>query len=1228
MALEIQQLPISFKAGVDTKSDSKQIVPGKLLVLENASFKKIGKFIKRNGFGVLANTTALSNGNSITTFKNELISLDGLNVYSYSEHDDKNYVKGTKLAIDLSTQSIVRNSYEQTQPDSAIHSSGISVYAWQDSSGGIRYSCFDTITGQALVSNGLVSATGTKPKVKSIGIYVLILFYDGLVLKYFKVDSTLPTSSFAAVTLVTSSAAYFDVQFISSKLVIAYADSGSKTSLFSISTALVKSSDYQVNTPCTALSVFSDGSNNIWVAYVSGSNVKYFIVNFSLASTLLAPTTVEAVTAVNVTGVYNGSQATIFYEIAGTTASDQYTRKNTAVYAGTVGTPVDFIRSVGLFSKAFVHNSLVYVVVTHESNLQSTYFMCNESGQVVAKIAPSLGGGLSTIGLLAEVNSISSSVISMAFEFKDFVTSVNGDVTTQTGVNGAFLTFGQQIQEEVIGNNLHMSGGIVSMYDGQNIVEKGFNLYPEDITLGLYSGGGGLKTGSYQYSIVYEWTDGQGQIHRSAPSIGKTLDTNKDKLYSNGSTLAGTYIPDTANYEDRTAFAAGYSITGPGITGTATFIALGGASGLAIYPTPANASGNYILTSGKGFRGISVVGSDILTLSRNNLENYSANVVSGGFTVTLNVPDQVPLGVFLKLGIDGTTTLYSGKVIARNGNLLTVDTALPYTKSGVQLFASCSIVGTCSNGSPTLTGVAATSISHIEIGQDFSLNFPTRTGKVVSKTSTTITFDSNYTSNTVESALILYPIRYPNVGELYTENTATPAFGGSFMVVEVGNGFIQVDSQASVVNTIYFSTSASIFGSITIPTCRVTDKKTVFGNANIGVYRTTLNGSVFYRVNDLTSPIINDTTVDSVNFVDRLNDEILIGNEQLYTTGGELENISPPASSVVGTYKNRLLLRSDEDKLAFWYSKKVATNTPAEFTDAFVTRVPERGGDIVALQQMDDKLIIFKEDLIFVQVGDGPSPSGINNDFSDPQLITSDSGCINKKSVVLIPTGMLYQSSKGFYLLDRSLNMSYIGADVEAYNSDTVTSAKLMEDINQVRFTLSSGKVLTYDYYLAQWNTSPGINAADSTVYSNKLTYILPTGQVRKENTTYMDNTSFIPMKIETGWMNLAGLQGFQRVYKVLILGEYKSPHTLQVELFRDFNETAYQTVTIPVLSAPDKYQFRVFPNIQKCESLKIRITELQDGPSYGEGMELSSLALEVGVKRGLNKLSGDKSFG
>ena len=79
MPLQKNKIPISFAQGIDTKSDRKQVVPGKLLVLENGVFQTTNSLIKRNGYAAFAKTTAdnntLANSLGIATFKDTLFNL-------------------------------------------------------------------------------------------------------------------------------------------------------------------------------------------------------------------------------------------------------------------------------------------------------------------------------------------------------------------------------------------------------------------------------------------------------------------------------------------------------------------------------------------------------------------------------------------------------------------------------------------------------------------------------------------------------------------------------------------------------------------------------------------------------------------------------------------------------------------------------------------------------------------------------------------------------------------------------------------------------------------------------------------------------------------------------------------------------------------------------------------------------------------------------------------------
>jgi hypothetical protein len=115
---------------------------------------------------------------------------------------------------------------------------------------------------------------------------------------------------------------------------------------------------------------------------------------------------------------------------------------------------------------------------------------------------------------------------------------------------------------------------------------------------------------------------------------------------------------------------------------------------------------------------------------------------------------------------------------------------------------------------------------------------------------------------------------------------------------------------------------------VSIPTLRITDKTGVV----IELYRTEDAGSTYYLVTDPDSPLMNDTSVDAVTFVDTLSDADLIDNELIYTTGGVLENIVAPACSQITAFGSRLAIsRAGSNRVEF--SKEISEGVPVEFTD-------------------------------------------------------------------------------------------------------------------------------------------------------------------------------------------------------------------------------------------------------------------------------------------------------
>jgi hypothetical protein len=288
---------------------------------------------------------------------------------------------------------------------------------------------------------------------------------------------------------------------------------------------------------------------------------------------------------------------------------------------------------------------------------------------------------------------------------------------------------------------------------------------------------------------------------------------------------------------------------------------------------------------------------------------------------------------------------------------------------------------------------------------------------------------------------------------------------------------------------------------------------------------------------------------------------------------------------------------------------------------------------------MDDKLILFKKDAIYYLTGNGPDNTGANNDFSEPVFITSTVGSENQRSIVFIPNGLMFESDKGIWLLGRDLSTSYIGSPVEGVTDvATVLSATTIPGTNQVRFTMSNGVTLQYDYFYQQWNIFTGISGISSTLFDGVHAFINSNGQAfKEEDGHYLDGSNPVLMKLQTGWINFAGLQGFERAYALYLLGTYLSPHKLNIEIAYDYNPSPTQFIQVTPTNTNTVYgddtlyggsspfggdsaveQWRIFLNRQKCEAFQITITESYDssqGLPAGAGFTLSGMNLLVGMK-------------
>lgn len=434
--------------------------------------------------------------------------------------------------------------------------------------------------------------------------------------------------------------------------------------------------------------------------------------------------------------------------------------------------------------------------------------------------------------------------------------------------------------------------------------------------------------------------------------------------------------------------------------------------------------------------------------------------------------------------------------------------------------------------------------------------------------------------------------------------------------------------------------------SMSIQTLPLTQKglnSSIFGNSasspvQLLLYRNAPSAggqTSFFLVSDLNFPALNDTTLPEIAILDVVSDAVLIGNEPLYTNGGVVENISPPPATTVMINQNRVwLVDSENPNTDIWYCKTIQPNVGISFSDILKIQVDAKFGSINALSPMDEKSVLMKETGHLFFTGDGANDTGAGSTISNPQVIPTDTGCLQSRGVILIPKGVIFKSEKGLYMLDRGLNIIYLGMDVQADNPETITNATMVPNTSQVRFLTSSGNSIVYDYIFEHWGTFTNHQGYSADNWNGTYVYLRTDGAIYLENSTsFLDDTTPYALTAQTSWLKFAGIQGFQRVKQLLLLGDHNSPaagHGVSISIAYNFNQATFQTPVVFALTAnsvESPFQYRKFFAQQKCDSVSLLITEVTTGAS-AEYIDFTDLSLLAGVKKGLHKLSAANSVG
>jgi hypothetical protein len=392
------------------------------------------------------------------------------------------------------------------------------------------------------------------------------------------------------------------------------------------------------------------------------------------------------------------------------------------------------------------------------------------------------------------------------------------------------------------------------------------------------------------------------------------------------------------------------------------------------------------------------------------------------------------------------------------------------------------------------------------------------------------------------------------------------------------------------------------------------------------------DGALLYRITStaesgLTSSGDNNfptliLNAASFTFDDAMGDSALVNNEIDYLSTGELDNVCVPSPSILGYAKNRMWAAGGEIPIGeVWYSKIKQPRKPIQFNDALTIKVGDNE-PVTAIANLNDLVVIFKENSIYVVSGDGPTNTGVG-EFSQPEKLSVDVGCINQRTVVNTPLGLTFFSNKGLYLLKPDLSVEYIGV---ATDDATITAAINNPIKKQVIFLQNSNNqtLFVWNYQFNVWSYFES-DVADfigtDITYDNGTLHVLGTsGYVYQLGTSgYFDGAGATKYtsSAKLGWATAESLMDYIRVKEIRVFGNFQQLlSTPKIRYYLDGSASGVDLTTMSLPTGAQKY-LMAMPRTQKCRAFSLEIHDENYSASESLGWGISEFLFRIGLKNG-----------
>jgi len=396
----------------------------------------------------------------------------------------------------------------------------------------------------------------------------------------------------------------------------------------------------------------------------------------------------------------------------------------------------------------------------------------------------------------------------------------------------------------------------------------------------------------------------------------------------------------------------------------------------------------------------------------------------------------------------------------------------------------------------------------------------------------------------------------------------------------------------------------------------------------------------------------------------------------LYTAGNVLAADPWPSFDLLAKSGRRIFAHSIGDPSAIFYSKTFENGIAPEFSAALVISLGNE--TITALAAIDDKVIAWTHDEMFLIYGTGPDNTGANGDFF-VEKFPHKMGCIDQDSILQYADGIAFfsNSTREFQLVTRDLQIQDLGESVKGITDDDsfdIVRALVYPDEHELRWycnrslptkwlpdggetdvpqpprpqmetEVPTSLVIVYNFKYKKWSFLD--DTADYHIVG--LVDGKPAGlfgwNFYKTSDTWSDAEL---CQWETPWIKVNQLQDFGRFYGATFVGKYLSSWTdngagvesgdLQVTVRYDYEGQGGQADVFRFRANKElgdtngrRLQFKIRPPRQKCQAVKFEIEEVATTaievwePTYapGRGFVLTAVDIHYGAKGG----SADKNL-